>query len=138
MTFSSFLHGRGIPVVPDVKIVSGSYSESQVEQGSDEFCYVLNISRVVAEETSVGKDLSLRSELSSGSLGTSEGLSLRKLDSFLCRSFQTAKEMMLDSGLLQTDWVKRRKESDAEGKVMEIYMSTDGHYMAKISRVELF
>lgn len=138
MTFSAFFHEAGIFPVPGVKSFSGGLGEGRDSGMSDDFCYVLQISRIVADQTFPVKELPVCAELSPKPFVLPEGVSLRKVDTFVCRSLKTAREMMLDSALLSTDWVKRHKESDEEGKVLEIFLSTDGHYMAKISRVELF
>ncbi|MFA0888258.1 MAG: hypothetical protein ACC613_04060 [Synergistales bacterium] len=60
-----------------------------------------------------------------------------EMDTFVCRSREKAHDLMLDAGLHPVDWICCREESDAEGKVLEIFLSTDGGYLCRILRTPL-
>lgn len=138
MTFPSYYQDVGISIVPDVKIVPGGSRERRELQVACDFCYILQISRIVVREGVSRGEFSICTDHATGILALPEGMSLRKVDTFVCRSLKTAKEMMLDFEWLRTDWVRRHDESDEEGKILQIFLSTDGYYMARISRAELF
>jgi len=56
---------------------------------------------------------------------------------FVCRTLEKAKDIMLDTGFVQTDWVNCYREKDSEGSLFEIYLSTDRHYLCRLFRTIL-
>lgn len=60
-----------------------------------------------------------------------------EMDTFVSRSWQKAHELMMDCGLQPIDWVCCQEESDSDGKIRAIFLSTDGGYLCRILRVPL-
>jgi|SRR6056297_215268 len=63
---------------------------------------------------------------------------LINLGLFACRNFERAKEIMLDRDLIKTDWISCYSESDSEGKVYELFISTSRKYICRIMRTEIY
>lgn len=60
-----------------------------------------------------------------------------EMDTFVSRSWQKAHELMMDCGLQPIDWVCCQEESDSDGKIRAMFLSTDGGYLCRILRVPL-
>lgn len=67
-----------------------------------------------------------------------EGKPLVTLGTFVCRNFEKAQEIMLDSSFLPADWINCYGEKDQKGRTLEIYLSTDRHYLCRIYRTEIY
>lgn len=59
-------------------------------------------------------------------------------DFFVCRSFEKAKELMLDGDLLNVDWFSCYEEDDDIETGLAIFKSTDNRYIGRIFRTEVF
>jgi len=63
---------------------------------------------------------------------------LINLGIFACRNFERAREIMLDSDLIRTDWISCYSESDSEGRIYELFLSTSRKYICRIMRTEIY
>ncbi len=60
------------------------------------------------------------------------------LGTFVCRTFERARDIMLDGSFIPADWINCFSENDQDGTILEIYLSTDKNYLCKISRNEIY
>jgi hypothetical protein len=60
-----------------------------------------------------------------------------EMDTFACRSWKKAYDLMMDCGLQPIDWVCCQEESDSNGKIRAVFLSTDGGYLCRILRAPL-
>lgn len=67
-----------------------------------------------------------------------DGEPLVNLGTFVCSNFEKARDIMLDSSLIPADWISCYRENDQEGRILEIYLSTDRNYLCKIFRTEIY
>ncbi len=66
------------------------------------------------------------------------GEPLVNLGTFVCRTFEKARDIMLDGSFIPADWINCFREDDQDGKMLEIYLSTDKNYLCKIFRTEIY
>ncbi len=119
-------------------IFCGSPVPGMSADRTGDFCYVLDISRLTGDgDEALGQLLAETEE------GISPGFPacgelLRPWETFICRTFDRAKELLMDADLLSTDWIRRYSDADGDGRILEVYLSTDGAYLGRITRAELF
>jgi hypothetical protein len=109
-------------------------------------CYVLQIFEILdchrgdAEETGISSAfLAPHRGLNPGMQAFLEkGKRLADWDLFICRSFEKAKELMLDGDLLSVDWISCYEEEEDIETGLAIFKSTDRRYIGRIFRTELF
>jgi hypothetical protein len=113
---------------------------------SDNGCYVLQIFEIVENSqpwmrTPVrGFRDQFRSVPPASGLGAfiENGQSVVDWDLFVCRSFEKARELMLDGGLLSVDWYSCYEENDSLDTDLAVFKSTDNRYLGRIIKTELF
>lgn len=114
-------------------------------------CFVVQLYEL-SSLTPAGKE-SIKKEVLSGALAQEAGdllspesrkpvlpmgtLAPVEMETFACRSWEKAYDLMMDCGLRPIDWVCCQEESDSEGKVRAVFFSTDGGYLCRILRVPL-
>ncbi|GAB6280346.1 MAG: hypothetical protein STSR0007_04100 [Thermovirga sp.] len=111
-----------------------------------ENCYVLQIFEIVECSRGGGGDvrdvsgfLPSQHKLNPGMQAFLEkGKTCVDWDLFICRSFEKAKELMLDGDFLNVDWFSCYEEDDNIETGLAVYKSTDNRYIGRIFRTEIF
>lgn len=134
MRLSRFDNGNPASFPADSVTLSGlSLAGTRQTASKEDFCYLLELCRVVGDG-----DAAIREGVEAAGRTGSDSGSLRPWETFVCRTYGRAKELMMDPDLVATDWIRCHAASDEDGETLEVFLSTGGHYLARIARTELF